>query len=114
MIHTETSDHDRLQYVSAVLKAYRNNPDTLGHVRASDRKLARHFFDTRVPLKVVRAALALAALRRACRTDGADPHEPIRSLHYFKPVIEEVSNLPADSAYFTYIEIKMRDYPVAQ
>ncbi len=114
MMHTETSDQDRSQYVSAVLEAYRNNPDTLGHVRASDRKLARHFFDGRVPLKVVRAALALAALRRVCRADGADPHEPIRSLHYFKPVIEELSKLPADSAYFTYIEIRMREYPAAQ
>ena len=114
MMRTENPDQDRSQYVSAVLEAYRNNPDTLGHVRTSDRKLARHFFDDRVPLKVVRAALALAALRRACRADGADPHEPIRSLHYFKPVIEEVSKLPAGSAYFTYIEIRMREYPAAQ
>ena len=113
-MRNENPYQDRSQYVSAVLEAYRNNPDTLGHVRTSDRKLARHFFDDRVPLKVVRAALALAALRRACRGDGADPHEPIRSLHYFKPVIDEVSKLPADSAYFTYIEIKMRDYQAAQ
>ena len=113
-MHTENSDQDRLQYVSAVLDAYRNNPDTLGHVRASDRKLARHFFDARVPLKVICAALALAALRRGYRADGADPHEPIRSLHYFKPIIEEVAKLPADSAYFTYLEIRMREYPAAQ
>ena len=110
MVNTEVSDLDRSQYVSAVLEAYRNTPGTLGHVRASDRKLARHFFDERVPLDVVRAALALAALRRDCRADDADPLEPVRSLHYFKPVIEEVIKLPADSAYFKYIELRMRDH----
>ena len=109
MVNTETSDLDRSQYVSAVLEAYRNTPGTLGHVRASDRKLARHFFDARVSLDVVRAALALAALRRGCRADDADPLEPVRSLHYFKPVIEEVIKLPADSVYFKYIEVRMRD-----
>ena len=109
MVNTETSDLNRLQYVSAVLEAYRNTPGTLGHVRASDRKLAQHLFDSQVSLKVVRAALALAALRRTCRADDADPLEPVRSLHYFKPVIEEVIKLPADSVYFKYIEVRMRD-----
>ena len=109
-MHSETSDQERSQYVSAVIEAYRNNPGTIGHVRASDRKLARHFFDAQVPLKVVLAALALAALRRGCRADDTDPLEPVRSLHYFKPVIEEVIKLPEDSVYFKYLEIRMRDY----
>ena len=114
MMHTDTTAQDRSQYVSAVLEAYRNTPGTLGHVRASDRKLARHFFAARVSLNVVRAAFALAALRRGCRADDADPLEPVRSLHYFKPVIEEVIKLPVDSAYFKYLEVRMRDYMTAE
>jgi hypothetical protein len=67
-----------------------------------------------VPLKVVRAALALAALRRGCRADDAHPLEPVRSLHYFKPVIEEVIKLPVDSAYFNYLEFRIHDHMTAE
>jgi len=114
MVHAETPGRDRPQYVAAVLVAYRSTPGTIGHVRASDRKLAHHLFDSRVPLEVVRAALVLAALRRGCRADDADPLEPVRSLHYFKPVIAEVLKLPLNSAYFKYLEVRLRDYTAAE
>ena len=43
-----------------------------------------------IPLTTVETALLLASLRRANRRPDALPLGPIRSLHYFLPVIEEL------------------------
>ena len=109
-MNTDAATLDRSQYVAAVLEAYSNTPGTLGSVRAADRKLARHLFDSQVPFQVIRAALALAALRRTCRAHDAEPLEPVRSLHYFKPVIAEILKNPLDPLYFRYLEAKLRDH----
>ena len=43
-----------------------------------------------IPLTTVETAFLLASLRRAARRPDAIPLGPIRSLHYFLPVIEEL------------------------
>lgn len=99
---------DRIAFVAAVLDAYRATPGTLGHVRASDRKLARHLFDSKVPLEVVTAALALAATRRAARPSDVEPLEPVRSLYYFKPVIAELLKHYPDTVLFAFIQDRLQ------
>lgn len=94
---------DRASFVAAVIDAYTNTPGTLGRARASDRKLAQQLFDSGVSLNVVTAALALAATRRISRPPDAEPLDTVRSLYYFKPVIDELlrDNLkPVLLAYF--------------
>ena len=95
---------DRTRYIAAVLDAYRRTPGTLGHVRPADRRLAEKLSDAGVPFATVEAALSLAAARRAVRPDGAPLLPPIRSLHYFKPVIDEILGLPPDPAYLAYVQ----------
>jgi len=63
-------------------------PDTPMRVSASDQWLARHFHQDGVPLETVEAALLLGSLRRLIRPAGALRLTPIRSLAYFRPVIE--------------------------
>jgi hypothetical protein len=95
---------ERSSYIAAVLAAYRRTPGTLGTVRPADRRLATALFDAGVPPAVIEAALALATARRARRADGAPPLGTIRSLQYFKPVIEELLANPPDLAYLAYLE----------
>ena len=99
---------DRDQFVAVVLDAYRKTPGTLGHVRKTDRRLAAQFFDSEVPLQVVTAALALAATRRINRPDNAEPLEPVRSLYYFKPVIDELLRSGLDAVLLAYIEDRLQ------
>jgi len=106
MIGTTTTA-DRSQYVAAVLSAYRATPGTLAHLRKADRTFAGQLFDSGIPLQVVTAALALAATRRICRPAAANPLEPIRSLHYFKPVIAELLKHHPDPFLFSYIEDRL-------
>ncbi|MGH9379257.1 MAG: hypothetical protein ACRD2Z_01390 [Thermoanaerobaculia bacterium] len=89
------------QYIRRLLADYQSLPDTQGHLRPADRRLARRLFHDGVPLLLVRAAFRVAVSRRRSRPAGATPLAPIRSLHYFLPVIDEAKNLPR--AYLQYL-----------
>ena len=78
------------RYLHALLRAYLDLPDTPAKARPPDRTLARSLFAQDVPLDLVRAAFALASARRACRPPTSPPLQPVRSLHYFLPVLEEL------------------------
>lgn len=85
-------------YVAAVLAAYMALPDTACRPRRADRTLARKLFANGVTLTIVLDALLLAHARRHLHP-GAPP-QPVRSLHYFLPVIRELSTVdPAALAW---------------
>ena len=52
-------------------------------------------------------AFLLASLRRAARRPDAMPLGPIRSLHYFLPVIEELLAQPVPESYLAYLRSKV-------
>jgi hypothetical protein len=78
-------------FCSAVLDCYQALPDTPNRFSRSDRSLAQRWFHQQIPLPQIQAAFALALLRRHLRPEGYPPLPPIRSLHYFVPLLEEVS-----------------------
>jgi hypothetical protein len=82
------------EYVSVVLRLYRSTPGVLGHVRRADRELAAQLYSRRIPLFVIDRACVLAAARRIRHNAFSVPLPPIRSLHYFVPVIHEVIHRP--------------------
>jgi hypothetical protein len=77
-------------YICKVLGAYRRTPGTTGALRRNDRLLAATLYDRGVPIIAVENALLLAASRRIFRSPDAVPLQPIRSLYYLLPVIDEV------------------------
>lgn len=102
------SQTDRARFVDSVLAAYKKTPGTVGIVRKADRRLASQLFDSGVSLELVTAALALAASRRISRPEDADPLEPVRSLHYFRPVIDELLRGDHDPFVLSYIEDRLQ------
>lgn len=82
------------QYVDEVIRLYRATPTVLGHVRPADRLLARRLFDQRIPLYVIRNALVLGAARRVLHNGFSSPMPPVRSLHYFLPLVREILDRP--------------------
>ena len=97
----------RQDYVDAVLTHYRRTLGTVGHVRPHDRRLAADLYERGVPLEVVLTAFTLAAVRRGFRPASAPPLDTIRTLHYFRPVIEEILRHPLDQAYLEYLDYKL-------
>lgn len=98
---------DRHLYVKAVLDLYRRTPGTLGHPRPEDRRLASILYDRGVSLEQVHAALLLAAVRRTFRPKDAAPLNPIRSLAYVLPLLDEIRLNPPDPGYLQYLQSKL-------
>jgi len=97
------------QYVARILDNYRRLPDTATAVRSADRDLARRLYLDGVPLALVLVAFRVAISRRRARPHDAPPLQPIRSLHYFLPVLEEAKHLPAG-----YLDFIARSNPPDQ
>lgn len=94
-------------YIRKLLDGYRRMPGTIGAVHRNDRLLAATLYDRGVPLTAVENALILAASRRIFRPPNAVPLQPIRSLHYLMPVIDEVLELHVSQNYFRYLQFKI-------
>jgi hypothetical protein len=77
-----------------VIRLYRATPTVLGHVRRADRVLARRLFEQRIPIHVVRDALILGAARRVLHNGFSSPMPPVRSLHYFLPLVRDILDRP--------------------
>jgi hypothetical protein len=100
-------DDGQQEYIRQVLEAYRQTPGTMGTVRRSDRLLAAQLYQRGLSVKVIENALVLAATRRLIRPADAPPLNPIRSLAYFLPVIEEVLEMRVSPQYFEYLRYKL-------
>jgi hypothetical protein len=101
------ADQERL-YLEAVLATYSSLPGTPPRPSRRDRQLARELCRRCVPLRTVRGALLLATARRTLRS--APPLPPVRTLHYFLSVIEEVLQQPLDPAYVEYLDARLKPF----
>ena len=63
--------------------------------------------------QVVETALLLGSLRRLIRPADAPRLSPIRSLAYFRPVIDELRAHPAPESYLDYLRLKLRQAAAA-
>ena len=95
-------------YVAAVVTLYVELPDTPLRASTSDQWLARRFHDDGLPLHAVETALLLGSLRRLIRPADAPRLTPIRSLAYFRPVIDELQAHPVPDGYLDYLRLKLR------
>lgn len=94
-------------YIREVLDAYRHTPGTTGAVRRSDRLLAATLYNRGVPLLALENALILAAARRIVRSPDAPALQPVRSLYYVLPVIDEVLEVHVSQDYYRYLQFKI-------
>jgi hypothetical protein len=101
--------NDLESYRHALLDLYRRLPDTPCRFSRHDGRLAQQLWERRIPLTTVETAFLLASVRRTARHPDAIPLGPIRSLHYFLPVIEELLHTPFQQgdAYLAYLRSKV-------
>lgn len=94
-------------YLKAVLALYRTTIGTTGLVRSSDRRLAAELYQRGVSLQTIQDALLLATLRRLVRPRDKEPLATVRSLAYYRSVIDEVSAAPLDPGYASHLRRKL-------
>jgi hypothetical protein len=100
-------------YRQTLLELYLRLPDAPHRLSRSDLRLARQLWQRQIPLGLVETAFLLASARRANRRPDAMPLGPIRSLHYFVPVVEELLAQPIPESYVAYLRSKVRFRPTA-
>ena len=102
-------------YVRRLLAAYRKTPCASGLVRPADRLLAARLHQRGVLIDVVENAFVLATARRLYRKDPtAPPLPPATSLHYFLPVIDELSRTAISPAYFHHLRYRIATFEEAK
>ena len=94
-------------YVDAVLETYVSLPDTPNRTRRDDRYLAITWYRQGIMVFQAIAAMMLATERRTFREPDALPLEPIRSLRYFVPIVEEIQHLGIDESYLRYLQQRL-------
>jgi len=99
--------NEREEYVSRVLNLYLGLAETPARSSRLDRRLAEEHYEKRIRLEEVESAMILASARRLLRSADATILGPIRSLHYFLPVIDEVRSVPVSSDYIEYLRGKL-------
>jgi len=107
--------HDLENYRQTLLDLYLRLPDTPCRVSRHDGRFVHQLWERGVPLRTAETALLLASVRRAARRPDAIPLGPIRSLHYFLPVIEELLHTPFQhgDVYLAYLRSKVPLRPAA-
>jgi hypothetical protein len=98
----------RQAYVERIVHLYRQAPETPACASRLDRRLAAEFYERKIQVEQVEAAILLASARRLMRSPQAPKLGPIRSLHYFVPVIDEVRSNPLSESYLEYLRQKLK------
>lgn len=105
----KSGEISKSEYVLQVLHLYLSLAQTPTRHSRLDRQLAESFYNQQIELEEVEAALILASARRLLRSSDAPKLGPIRSLHYFVPVIEEVRQTPLSPDYIEYLRRKLAE-----
>lgn len=98
----------RAEYLKRLLNLYCGLPHTAARRPSlNDRRLAAQLFNRSISLDIIEAALLLALARRNYREPQAPPLQPIRSLAYFLPLIDEILLQPLDPGYLAYLRARV-------
>lgn len=100
---------NRQQYVRAVLTLYGGLPHrAVRRPSPYDRRIAAELFERQIPLAHLQTAFYLVIARRTLlRQPQAIPLQPIRSLAYFLPVIDEILSQSVDPDYLLYLRKRL-------
>jgi hypothetical protein len=102
---------DQQTYRQTLTALYLRLPDTPRRLSRFDLRLLGQLWQRQIPLTLIETAFLLASVRRYTRRPNAIPLGPIRSLHYFLPVIEELLANPVPESYLSYLRSKVAMRP---
>jgi len=100
-------------YRQTLIDLYLCLPDTPRRLSRFDLRLVRQLWERQIPLTTVETAFLLASSRRAARRPDAMRLGPIRSMHYFLPVIEELLAHTVPDSYLAYLRSKVTLHPAS-
>ena len=94
-------------YIQQLLNHHPSTTDTSWSRSRASKRLAAQLYDRGIPLPIVQSAMLLVTARREFRSSDTPPLSPIRTLYYFLPEIEELTDNPPDPEYIQYLRYKL-------
>lgn len=98
----------RAAYVARVRQLFLKPHCVAGRFGAADRRLAADWQRAGVPLEDVRRAILLGSVRKALTLLDHPSQQPIRSLHYFERLLEEVREESFPPGYWQHLECNLK------
>ena len=100
----------RRDYLAAALRLYLDSPGAPEKASRADWAVAATLHQRAIPLEALVHAIRLATLRRA--RPGESP-EPVRSLAYYRRVLDDLTPEELDPGYIDYVEHRYRALPAS-
>lgn len=96
----------RRNYIEEILRLFLEQPDTPATAKRSDWAVAADFYLQAIPLDLITYAIRLATVRRLQRDSDNGPLQPIRSLAYYRTVLNSLNPEELDNGYIGWITYK--------
>ena len=93
-------------YSEEVIRLFLQQPDTPATAKRSDWAVAAAFHHQGIPFYIIAYAIRLATVRRLQRDSDNRPLQPIRSLAYYRTVLESLDPDELDTGYVGWITSK--------
>lgn len=100
----EPADH----FVAALKKLLQARPCIQSVFSTSDEILARNWFQRGLSLQRIEQAILLGCVRKYVSWRNNSRHSPIRSLHYFESVLEELHQQNSQPDYWNYLRSRLQ------
>lgn len=95
-------------YIDSVRQAFLKPACIQADFGPDDQRLAAQWHRDRIPLETVRRAIHLGCVRKSCSIIDHPQSQPIRSLRYFRGVLQEVRELSVSDSFWDYVEVSLR------
>ena len=94
-------------YVEQVRRAFRGRACVQADFGPADERLAAAWQSQGIPLQTVQHAILLGCVRKSMAMIDQPATQPVRQLHYFKPLLLEVQREPFPAAYWQHLELNL-------
>ena len=106
-IPAESPGKEEKKYLQAIRRLLVDHPCLRLAFSAADRQLLRQWFEQAIPLAQVEQAILMGCGRKYVSWLNGQPGEPIGSLHYFTPILEEIAQLELSAEYCAFNRLQV-------
>lgn len=101
------SDPEEKQYLEAIRRLLGDHPCLRFALSAADRQLVQQWSEQALPWAQVEQAILIGGGRKYVSWLNGQPGEPIGSLHYFTPILEEIAQLELSAEYCAFNRLQV-------
>jgi hypothetical protein len=104
----ECSSNPQQAFVEEVKRLFLGLVPEVSSFTDADHRLACRWFSQQIPLPLLEKAFLLGSTRKQITRINRQGDPPIRSLHYFQPLLEEARQLEVGESYWNHLRRQLQ------